>query len=721
MKKIININLSGRVIPIEDTAYEKLQAYIESLRRYFINEEGRDEIINDIESRIAELMNEKIRKGASAITDADVDEIAASMGRPEDFEAEIADETTTGQSQQESGESHTYAKRPRGRLYRDRNDKFIGGVCAGLANYLNVDPAMVRILFALFILGGGLGLLLYILLWIFLPEAPLEEYSGKRLYRNPDDRIIGGVAGGLAAYFNIKPSTLRIIFAAPLVFSIFLGFIRGFTWHYDFDFVPNIFFGSISGTFILAYIILWAVIPEARSPYEKMEMRGEKVDVNTIRQNMKERMKEWGDEVKESAQKMGSRAKEFANTKGKAFASEVGETARRGGRGLGHAIGVLFKVFFLFIAGTIAFGLFVAVIAMIFGGIAWWPINNFLWTSNWQQAYAWGTLIFFLFVPLVAFITWIIRRMIRVRSRSGYLGWTFGGLWVIGWVCAVLFSVSMSRDFSVYDNHLTTIETAQPANNRMIVVVSEPELSYTGRFSWIDADSEGWDLTDDTARLSSVRFNIRKSADDQYHVLLRKYSFGRTEDEALDRAEKIQYHLTSKDSVLDLGSGYAFDKGSKFRGQNVEIEILVPVGKKIRFDRSVKDKLNPADFRVNRRYRRNRVVDIQFDNYYRFRYRSDVDYVMGIDGYLKDPAGVTINNGGSYRYNEVNNDSASIQRQIETEKRRREEIDQNIKELEKKQKEVKSSTGSIRVDEKQYEGAMAKSPSLVFSHVRSYL
>jgi hypothetical protein len=85
MKKIININLSGRVIPIEDSAYEKLQNYIESLRRYFANEDGRDEIINDIESRIAELMSEKVRKGASAITDSDVDEIAKSMGRPEYF------------------------------------------------------------------------------------------------------------------------------------------------------------------------------------------------------------------------------------------------------------------------------------------------------------------------------------------------------------------------------------------------------------------------------------------------------------------------------------------------------------------------------------------------------------------------------------------------------------------------------------------------------------
>src|SRR6478609_4438185 len=101
MKKIININLSGRVIPIEDSAYEKLQAYIESLRKYFAREESRDEIINDIESRIAELMSEKVRKGASTITDNDVDEIATSMGRPEDFDAVEPETVASAQEAQE--------------------------------------------------------------------------------------------------------------------------------------------------------------------------------------------------------------------------------------------------------------------------------------------------------------------------------------------------------------------------------------------------------------------------------------------------------------------------------------------------------------------------------------------------------------------------------------------------------------------------------------------
>src|SRR5262249_36100374 len=149
MKKIININLSGRVIPIEDSAYEKLQAYIESLRRYFANEEGRDEIINDIESRVAELMNEKIRKGSSAVTDDDVEEIISSMGRVEDFEKTDAENEKTSNSQSSYSSEQPFTRK-KGRLYRDNSDKIVGGVASGIANYLDIDPAVIRIILILF-------------------------------------------------------------------------------------------------------------------------------------------------------------------------------------------------------------------------------------------------------------------------------------------------------------------------------------------------------------------------------------------------------------------------------------------------------------------------------------------------------------------------------------------------------------------------------------------
>lgn len=672
MKKIININLSGRVIPIEDSAYENLKSYVESLRRYFANEESREEIINDIESRIAELMSEKVRKGASCITDADVEEIISSMGRPEDFEAEEAAQKTTNvkpnQAQQESSSSNSSTStaqsertQSRRRLYRDSSDKFIGGVCSGIAAYLNVDPAIVRILFAIVTFGGfGVGFLVYILLWIVLPPKDLEGYRGKRLYRNPDDRVIAGVAGGLSAYFNMKSRTLRLIFIAPVLLSMFFAMIED----NNFDVFPNVVFGSLSATFFFAYVVLWMVLPEANSAYEKMEMRGEKVDVNRIRQNvkesaegMKDKVKGWSEEVKETAQNFGDKAKEFANTRGKAFAQEFGDTARRGGRGLGHVIGVLFKAFFLFIAGTIAFGFLVAIIALIFSGVFWWPINNFLWTSGTQQLYAWGTLIFFFGVPLIAFMVWLIRRIIRVRSKSNYLGWTFGFLWTIGWIVAVLFAVSFSKDFSRHRSaETTTIEITQPPTGKMILKVNEPELLYTGRFDWFD-EVEGWDLTEDTMKLSNVDFDFELSKDSSYHVYVKRFSSGRTVQEAMNRANKIQFNVTSNDSILNLANGYAIDKETKFRMQHVVVEIHIPAGKKIRFDRSVNEKLNPGNFDFGEDWDRKNGRD-----YYRSQFlTSNTDYIMTADGTLKDESGKKVRErDDDYRYRDQEQDTQRI-------------------------------------------------------------
>ena len=195
----------------------------------------------------------------------------------------------------------------------------MGGVCSGLANYMNVDPAIIRILFAIITFGGfGFGVIAYLLLWIVLPSRDLEYYGGKRLYRNPEDRVFGGVASGIAAYFKRESWTIRLIFAAPILLSILLSLIS-WPFYHEGVFVPNVVFGSLSATFIFAYIILWIVLPEAHSDYQRMEMRGEKVDVHTIRQNVKDRAKEFSEDVKNSAQNIGNKAKEFANTRGKAI------------------------------------------------------------------------------------------------------------------------------------------------------------------------------------------------------------------------------------------------------------------------------------------------------------------------------------------------------------------------------------------------------------------
>jgi phage shock protein PspC (stress-responsive transcriptional regulator) len=714
MKKIININLSGRVLPMEDTAYEKLQAYIESLRRYFANEEGRDEIISDIESRIAELLQDKIRKGATAITDDDVEEVTTSMGRVQDFEAVDAasddDKKTT--EQQQSNYNYSYNKESK-RLYRDTNDKMIAGVCSGIAVYLGVDPAIVRILFAIISFGGfGLGFLAYIILWIVLPPRDLENTAGRRLYRNPDDKVISGVAGGLAAYFNKSATTIRLIFAAPFILNIVLG-VLSWPFFHEGSIVPNFVFGSITGTFILAYIVLWIVLPEANSDYQKMEMRGERVDVNRIRQNvregmdnMKERMKGWGEEVKESAQNFSAKAKEFSNTRGKTFASEVGRQAGEAGRGIGHIIGVLFKAFFLFIAGSIAVALFFGLIALLIGGVSFLPLKNFLLDGFWQNLYGWGTLLLFLGVPLIAFIVWLLRRIMKVKSQHNYFGWIFGGLWALGWICVTLFIASLVRDFRMYNknDNAQELTITQPLNNRMLVKVSEPEVEYSGAFPWINIEGNGFDITQDSLRYSNIRIEVvKEETDSNFHVDINRYSRGRTVADAEAKAQKILFSANYKDSVLDIGSGIAIDKTTKFRGQKVIVVIRVPVGKKIRFDETV-DKLHSFTIQVNKKwkknkYRRWRDDDWDWDKDW-FEYDVNTDYIMGEDGNLKNADGTKVESVRSRnRSYEVENDSLEnvrekerekqeLQRQLDEEKRNQDRINREKEESEKRQKEL---------------------------------
>ena len=284
MKKVININFQGRIIPIEESAYEILKQYTTSLKNHFHNEEGKDEIINDIENRIAELLSEELKKNPTGcITDDSLEAIIKNIGRPEDFD-EGFDDNKSSQTATGSGDSNT-AREPRGNIFRNADDKVLGGVCSGLAYYINIDPTLVRILFAIITFGGfGSGVLLYIILWMVLPIKGLKANYRKRLYRNPDSKVLGGVASGIASYFNTAIWIPRLVFALPLVVSLFEN-ISGYWDNYK---MFSLISGGAGGTLTLIYIILWAVVPEAKTASEKLEMRGEKVDLNTIKQTIQQ-------------------------------------------------------------------------------------------------------------------------------------------------------------------------------------------------------------------------------------------------------------------------------------------------------------------------------------------------------------------------------------------------------------------------------------------------
>jgi phage shock protein PspC (stress-responsive transcriptional regulator) len=643
MKKVININFQGRVIPIEETAYDILQQYIDSLRKYFSKEEGRDEIINDIESRIAELFSERLKKGTTCITDEDVNAVIASMGRPADFEEADADNlggaSTAGASyqQQQQAESATYATSTpgRGRLYRNADDKLLGGVCSGLANYLGIDPVVMRILFVLFF---GALFWVYIILWIIVPSQSAASNITKRLYRSADDKVIGGVCGGLATYFSISTWIPRLIFALPFIIGLISGPFNMWWDDWDFWWGPKMITGSFGFTLFVTYIILWISVPVAVTAAEKLEMRGEKVDLNSIRdtvkgdlENFKSRAQNWGNEVKESAQQLGQKAKAFgasATSNVKTYSTDIPTRERSFGGNIGHVIGIIFKAFFLFIAGIIAISLFGVLLGLLFGGFVVFPFKDFVLEGFWQNLLAWVALIFFLGLPIVGLLTWLIRRIIGVRSRNHYLGYIFGGLWTIGLIAFIFLAGAFSRNFKTGSEKEVEFTMVQPANAKLLVDVQSNNIRYYGGdwygIEWNDMPIYG--INQDTLMLNTVRVNIVKSKDSLFHVHKVAFSRGKNPAIALGLAEKIRFDLQQRDSMILLPKGFAISREDKFRNQRVLVIIEVPVGKKIELDKSI---YAYEWFTVNFNRRRGWNVDGDNDNWDdNYNWDANVEYIM---------------------------------------------------------------------------------------------
>ncbi|MBS1751768.1 MAG: PspC domain-containing protein [Bacteroidetes bacterium] len=634
MKKVININFQGRVIPIEETAYEALKQYIESLRRYFANEEGKDEIINDIENRIAELFEEKLKKGSVCITDEDVNAVITSMGRPEDFEEQDAaysntsSENTRNTSTDNAGTSQQIPEEPR-KLSRAENDKVLGGVCAGIANYMKIDPAVVRIIFALIAFGGfGFGFILYIILWIILPARALKTNVRKRLYRDSENKMIGGVASGLSAYFNIDTWIPRLIFLLPFLLSLLPNVLSGFWWHWR---GPWVAFSGLGGTFFVTYIILWIVLPKAVTATEKLEMRGEKIDLESIKNTVQEELqsvKKSGEKIsqefKTKAKETGQEISDTIQQRAQAFATEIGPAARKTGTGIGNAIGVLFKAFFLAIAGIVAFALLIALIAILYSGVAVFPLKNFLLEGFWQNLLAWGVLIMFIGVPIIALVVWIVRRIMRVKSKNPYLGYTFGSLWILGLISLFVLIGMVGRNFRIKTSVNEDVTITQPASNSMLIKVIDGKVKYYSS-DWFDSKFPFLSLNEDSMFLNTVRLKIVRSDDSAYHIKLVKVSLGNTPAIAENNAGSINFPVTQKDSLVYFPKGFPVSNKNKFRNQQVIAVVEVPVGKKIMIDESIND----YDwFNINFNHRRGWNVDWddRWDNSY--SWEENVPYIM---------------------------------------------------------------------------------------------
>lgn len=649
MKQVININFHGQVVPIEVSAFDLLKGYTDSLARHFANEEGKEEIINDIESRIAELFQERLKKGATCITEEDVNAIINSMGRPEEFDADEEEPVSgfTSGNQQNSGNRTQATAR---RLYRNENDKILGGVCSGIASYFGIDPIIVRILFVVITLALGTGLLAYIIMWVAVPSSASVEIGGvrKKLFRDSDDKMIAGVCSGLGNYFGIHPWIPRLLFLLP-----FLSF--AFHWrNVGFMDLPDIVNFTFSPGSLIVYIILWLVIPEALTTTEKLEMKGEKVDMNSIKNSVMEEMKGF----QKRAEKLGQEAKNIAETRGAQMGEDIKSAARRSSKSLGDIIAMIVKGFVYFILGTIGFSLVVALFALAVFSIGVFPLKDFVLTEGWQNLLAWGTLVFFIAVPVIGIITWLIRKLAKIKTSSKLLRFSFIGLWIIGWACFMSLLAFVSKDFRSGSSLVEQeIKLSNPRVNRLDVTnLASGRIKYKNGYFRLQPF---YGITEDTAYVQNISVKIVKSNADTFRVTMMKLACGRTKRMADTLAGLIQFNVVQQDSLLILDKGIAINRNDKFRNQRVIVTVYMPVGKTILVNRD----LGWGNGRIS--FGDDDVLDIDLDNEEE-GWERGVEYVMKADGlYTLDgkpadewrheqrnkvkvgPGGVEVQDGGS--------------------------------------------------------------------------
>jgi phage shock protein PspC (stress-responsive transcriptional regulator) len=543
MKKNISINISGIIFHIEEDGYESLRHYLDSINRYFGSFEDSSEIVADIESRIAEIFLLKLNEGKQVITLEGVNSLVATMGNVSDFKAAEEQETTSnetkepgnGQKENASGANHTSAANKK--LFRDNKRKIVGGVCAGLGNYFNIDPVWPRVLFALAVIGSYGGLLLaYIIMWIALPESNdlPEDAAIKKMYRDPEKKVLGGVASGVAAFFGADTTVVRLLFIA-------LIFLAGFG--------------------LLLYFILWMTLPEANTITEKMEMQGEPVTLSNIETSVKKSLNERGEEESTLAK--------IILFPFRLIATVITE--------LGKILGPVANLFVELLRVVFGLAIFATGLAMLVAiFISFGIVLGFFGTSILPEY--WGGEIQGLSLPTEAFSntfpTWSMVAAFVVVSipalgiflsgssilakRSLFkpaVGWSMLGLFIIS-IVTLSFSVPKIIYLFKEDGEYKTEKTFALNGKVAVFKINESGLD----------DYMVTDLT------------LKGYEGKELKLVQRFRAQGFTRRNAAENAQMVTYNVQQQDSIITFDSNVTFNKGAKFRAQRLDMELFIPYG-----------------------------------------------------------------------------------------------------------------------------------------------
>ncbi|SNC60243.1 phage shock protein C (PspC) family protein [Hymenobacter gelipurpurascens] len=599
MKKNISINLQGMIFHIEEDGYEVLGRYLAEVKAHFSGYRGHEEIVADIESRIAELFAARLSSLKQVITLEDVEAMTAKMGRVSDFQsADEADEdeeilaeavasgtaqgTYTGTTGNTSGGyAGGFGRTTAGgstttppadepgtkRLYRDMAHRKVAGVAAGLGNYFAVNPLWIRLGFLGFFIilpilldntrlddiGGnfaGFAILSYIVLWIVLPkryDAPTSDDDAvfKKLYRDTDNGKVGGVSAGLAAYFKVDVVLIRILFIVGL-------FAGGFAFP--------------------LYIILWILLPEAKTASDKLRMRGDAVTLSALDNNLRN-----------NPYTAGSEAGAVNNRPVGTFLEDLFVNIRPLLNSLGALIravagGILILMGFSgLLAATIGMGIGLGIISSS-DNLDFGPLQPFL---IFNDISVWAVLAFFLLtgIPALALLLMGIGLLIRrpVMSRAGWL--TLLGLWLLGVVGSSIAGIRVGREFQRESE--VTQTTALNGLTRQQLILERRQLNDD---KWVDLDLVGIDSA-------------------QAPRLERIISAKGSTDSLARRTAATSVSLTVRvlnDSTLSVDDHFTYKTSARFRDQHMQLRLLMPRDRKFRMSETFADWLSEDDF-VNER------------------------------------------------------------------------------------------------------------------------
>ena len=571
MKKTLSINISGILFHIEEDGYDTLKNYLESINRHFSGYSDSKEIISDIENRIAEIFLSYLKNNNQVITAENVTRLIEKMGTIADFSALEDKEEMEEVSEQASDDFYKYVTPPHSaeggykKLMRMERKKILGGVCAGIAHYFAIDALWIRLIAILLLFSGninfnlsefnpfgwvdfnfgfaGFAVVAYIVLWVILPVSYANEENKeiKKLYRNPDDKVLGGVASGLAAYFGIKE----------------LLYIR----------LAFVLLTLAGGSGVVVYLILWIITPVASSITERIKMKGGEITLDSIDSTLKE-------SINPAPPTPESTLKKVLMTPFKVLGQVI--------EALGSAFGSLGK--FLLTLLRVFFGLIIFIFGIVLVGV---PLVTFTLYLGVIDPIYYGTVDVFPLemitelVPTglaaaglgVLAIPGIVILMLglSVLSKKNLVGSRFGLVALALWLmCIATLGFQVPRvvaKFKVEDRVLTNSP----------VTIGQGVLFLTVE------EGEG------VAFYKQAILVLEGTEDSVLTLNQEYYARGQSKKEAQENIKKMAYRYTVKDSVIAFERGFDMKTLGEFRDQKLNLSLAIPYNKPFVMDDSLLD------------------------------------------------------------------------------------------------------------------------------------